>query len=1412
MEVIMPVDDLRFIGKLKHKLIATEYSHQESDKLEPLLDYLTDHKSGVLIAESGRGRSYASQCICAELDEKGYLGLVIPLADYVSIDISALINPNKLLELQQANQAPIIILDGYEHLLNKGGSLRSILNALLSHFPELGVSFLVTCLPIDFALNNPTETLVESEDNDENVVFTAELQSMDADEIESYIEFEKGRLRSISRWNNEQANAHDGLLPWIEEQGLIDHCRKPNDLAWLLELKSQHQNQTDKFITLGQVIDRQIRFELSYAKKVYGDNSFELAYKNIELLAVTSRLTSQPVHQIIFDYPFTLNGKGLLNIARSGLIHSYTQGWGQREWTFSPLISDWLISSFLQRKLKQGMSVSSLTDYLFIKLGQSENTSLRSEIMGGAIFLVAQPNLKSLFQSILQKWPEVLIGLGDPSQLSSDDRVLILNNIQEKSRNGDLRLSHSSVGNSRFINQKVCVHISSSLETIIENDSAFEQDQIYLILLCSLIRYGEVNACSQPLMTILENCEITNEFLWEEIVSTIAKVGNQAQRERLIAQVPQLNGEPAKEQIEHYANKLFHVNKHLILNEISLEQFILYLHPLIDVQTNESISGFKTYIPYTLWEKLGTEELKRELINGLYQLLREDDGTINIRYRWIIDPLGDVLKNFLSEVIITTNDAVWQIIIDLVAWKDSLSGNTSSEQFTYEVTNSSKICLDMALSDIFKYRFMVCLWARYQFRRYQNNERLWFYHLLQSLDRNIDHSQLAKDILLDNDESDEFRLFALRGTNLQELLSLAEDDIPSEQIRVAIQERINAVLSSQESTSEQTDEPNPEHQQRVLERQQSEQQFTQHIEESIDSIRSGEYLGAIQRLANMGGGGRFDFGFFPSSEITERFGEDVANAVKDGVIHLLNYCALPCKSLSTNDIDGVHAALILQAITLESQSIQQFSGQRLRNAIAAITWELNRPPIWVDRLIRHHKEIARNILEPVIQAETQAPEEGENPRSLHSFAKNSNGHLAFLCWEIIQYQLENGNYQWIETVLDATHLAIRYNNTDSACTNISTLATANREHYELQAYWLAIDPANGLNYLERLVENNSESNRTAVVQILATLVRGGNENLLLKRIWLEIDNLHRLLGVLLCTLPPNHDDMPEGVYSVTSEHQISHLLQILVSSLTERLNYEQGQQLVARLSNDERFNDFGWVDHIEERIFYKETSSPFSRQEVTQWVEGDWLQSIRTAGQLHDYIVGLLKDIKNHLKNDDFSSTPLWQGLCRYKDKTNESDRTEEEYVQVWLANEIQRRSKGNLTVERENQTNRSKRRDISVSIPKVGRCVIEIKVVNRSRSYGSYRTLVDTINTQIPMYVEDYNYNAAILFLFQSDDKKYNLPTRGNAKALPELVDELTDALDDLKIGNEQLRSLEALSVFGISVAPRPLPKTKET
>jgi len=888
-----------------------------SDKLEPLLDYLTDHKSGALVAESGRGRSYVGQCICAELEERGHFALVISLADYVSTDISALITPNKLLELQQADQAPIIILDGYEHLLNKGGSLRSVVNTLRGHSPQLGIRILVTCLPVDFALKNPAETLVESEDDDENVVFTAELQSMDADDIEDYVAFKKQCLKTKYPWDNEQANVYDGLLPWIEEQGLISHCRKPNDLAWLLELKTQHANQIDKFISLDQVIERQIRFELSYARQFYGDNSFKLAYENIELLAVASRLSGQQVHQIVFDYPFTLHGKNLLNVVRSGLINLQHRGWGRWEWSFDPIIEDWLIAQFLKKKLAQGMPKSALEKHLQIKVGGSQQ--LHHLLAGGAVFLSFVQDQKLLFESIIEKWPEQAVDLGDPSQLSSEDKIRILINIREKYRNEYTQLGYSSTGISRFVNEDVAEYVTTSIESICESGSALREDEEYLNLLCSLIRYGGVSNCLQPLLSLLESSETTNDHLWEEVVSTIAKVGNPNERERLLTQIPQLNDESDKAQILRYASRLFQVNKHLILNEINLEQFFNYLHPLINIQTNESISGFVFYIPNTLWKKLSTEQLKRGVINGLHQLLRQEDGAINLRYRWIIDPLGDVLKNFLSETLPNTEDPVWQIIIDLVTWKESLL-NTSipQSQFSYEAQNSSKTHLESALRDIFKNQHILRLWVRYQYSRYQPDQPLRFYHLLASIRRCIDSPQLAIEILLDNDESDEFRIFALRETELQALLFLTEIQVFSEQVRTAIREKIAAAISSRDYSSQQLNEPDPEHQQLVLEQQQSEEEFRQHMAESIEIIRSGEYLEAIQRLANMGGGGRSDFGFFPFDKISEQFGEDVAHAVKDGIIHLLDHHEIPCKSLSANESDGVYATLILQAITLES--------------------------------------------------------------------------------------------------------------------------------------------------------------------------------------------------------------------------------------------------------------------------------------------------------------------------------------------------------------------------------------------------------------------------------------------------------------------------------------------------------------
>ena len=145
----MSTSDLRFIGKLKYRSTNTESPYPVSDALKPFLGYLANHRSGVLIAESGRGRSYVSGCICAELAEKGQLGVIVSLESYVSPDVQSLISPANLSDLQQFNQIPLIILDGYEHLLNKGGSLQAIINSLHHYFAEKAIHILVTCLPID---------------------------------------------------------------------------------------------------------------------------------------------------------------------------------------------------------------------------------------------------------------------------------------------------------------------------------------------------------------------------------------------------------------------------------------------------------------------------------------------------------------------------------------------------------------------------------------------------------------------------------------------------------------------------------------------------------------------------------------------------------------------------------------------------------------------------------------------------------------------------------------------------------------------------------------------------------------------------------------------------------------------------------------------------------------------------------------------------------------------------------------------------------------------------------------------------------------------------------------------------------------------------------------------------------------
>lgn len=176
----------------------------------------------------------------------------------------------------------------------------------------------------------------------------------------------------------------------------------------------------------------------------------------------------------------------------------------------------------------------------------------------------------------------------------------------------------------------------------------------------------------------------------------------------------------------------------------------------------------------------------------------------------------------------------------------------------------------------------------------------------------------------------------------------------------------------------------------------------------------------------------------------------------------------------------------------------------------------------------------------------------------------------------------------------------------------------------------------------------------------------------------------------------------------------------------------------------------------------------------------------QTEAQLYDQVLARLEDIRESVELGPFSERSLFHtGMP-------------EKHLQLWLAAKFQDTQNLRYSVHREEVVDADNRTDIQLACQASKVCV-EIKPLDRSRSYSANTLVQDTLKRQIVgQYLRGKNSSRGILVLLQLDDKRWELD--GNLLAtFDELVKHLQKQAELIKSG---LHAVNELKVFGIRCA----------
>jgi hypothetical protein len=178
-----------------------------------------------------------------------------------------------------------------------------------------------------------------------------------------------------------------------------------------------------------------------------------------------------------------------------------------------------------------------------------------------------------------------------------------------------------------------------------------------------------------------------------------------------------------------------------------------------------------------------------------------------------------------------------------------------------------------------------------------------------------------------------------------------------------------------------------------------------------------------------------------------------------------------------------------------------------------------------------------------------------------------------------------------------------------------------------------------------------------------------------------------------------------------------------------------------------------------------------------------FLSEPRSERQLFEQAVGRLEEVRKSVEEGPFSERVLFSGGMP------------EKHLQLWLAARFLDTQNRRFSVHREEEVDADNRTDVQLSC-QYGNVCVEIKPVDRKRSYSA-TSLVDTLRTQIVgQYLKGLNSAHGIMVLFRLDNKTWDIPGSAKAQHFDQLVQYLNTQAEVIKRESPGVQELRVLGV----------------
>lgn len=1333
---------------------------------------LLEHRLVVVLGEPGSGKTWEFKEKVKTLQAEGKMAFFVPLEQLIIHSLSEILSPeeNKKFSiwlrgddratffLDSVDEAKykttsdfIVALDRFRNAIGGNGLMRMHLllsSRIIQWRPQSDVSQLIARFPKPPALKSKKQDSKadhsEGATEEQEGILIVQIEPLDRSRVERFTR-ERGIADPAAF-----IRALDESYAWpfahrpIDVVGLQNYWNTDHKLGSLTELIEYDLNQK-----LKETADREKQYPLTPEKARLGAETLGAAVAFCRIFSFRVPDDAYLVEDAAIDSSACLPedwraedrqallSRALFDSASYGRIRFHHQR-----------SAEYLAAQWLTSRMKEGCTTPLLEDLLFDRIGNRD--IIRPSLAPVTAWLCGGKERwnDDIRHCVLKSAPKMHLRYGDPGQLPLEYKKRLLNALVERYEGRErawIDSDHESL--SRLADPALADDIAG----IVRNRQVSADVRIELLL---LVRYGRLTDCLDAVLDLIADAEELDD-LKHYAVAALRDAGEMPHLLRLWQIVTSWT--------------LIQTGLCALLCEtlfpkvIDAEGFVALL------RKSEKVGQYADHLPHQIrrhLEEVVTPEISGALLVHLTNLCRQpprtqSDGevtSISAHFNWIGEVLPPILKILLEKSCLTDSE------MDAAARALWLLGRLKYDGHLHDHDQKDDLnALTCRHPEIRRLYF----WYLIDERKSRNNDDLS--HPLYL----FDHFEVLKptptdlewaiiDIKIRKEEAD--RCIALRmAIDLWNMRGRKWRD--RQHIRRAIVD--NASLLDQfKRLAEYSPQLWIKHlwyryfkyrfagkwwwKARINSARQGYRWLTDQgtLLWHIRLIRSGKAIRWLSDLAR-DADEESHAQWAPRSwnKLVEKRGRLIAWATKEGCKQAWRQFMplLPHEKPNTQQTDHrviVGLAGLQAAYTDNELDFARLSAEDARLAARYAVNELNGFAPWLPELARHQPFAVQDVLSECIRGEWQFDAKREHADGVLSDLIWHGEGLIYLVKDVLIAQLRSGD-PLNDSILETT-LTLLLRQPDSPILILSEMAADRAQKYQPANYkfilwlavWLQLDAEPALKFMQEILPKTVDANQ---MMVRLCSVFHYDSRLRLPTVpspnYTAPIHLRTFIPLVYRYVRPadDIDRVGTGGYSPTPRDRAQEFRGSLLTLLSQSENNEADQVLHEFLEESMLAHLHNYIRHLLDQRTERQVDLPPWNPEDVRSFEKKYEVDPKTDRDLFKIACRRLQDIQHDVEKADNS--------IRYE-MNQEND---ERKLRIWLARELQERSRNRYTVPQEEEIDRRERPDLRIERPGIAPISIEIKWAENL----TIQELLERLENQlVGQYLRDANSHYGIYLL----------------------------------------------------------------